>query len=184
MRQLTLYVNTLVQINGEKVGVAGLGYDISDISSIVTSRKIGEHGYLFLIDDSNRVIAHENNSYIGKQVSNINELSSFKNITNANKSSFTLSQIKLDGNDVYAGLMPISGMGSTLVAIQPKDEISSAINAVVIMSIIVSIVLAAIFLVLTLYFANWLSAKIRGVGDELLEMSGQGGDLHMFRRQR
>ncbi|QLJ10018.1 methyl-accepting chemotaxis protein [Pseudoalteromonas sp. JSTW] len=176
--QLTLYVNTLVQINGEKVGVAGLGYDISDISSIVTSRKIGEHGYLFLIDDSNRVIAHENNSYIGKQVSNINELSSFKNITNANKNSFTLSQIKLDGNDVYAGLMPISGMGLTLVAIQPKDEISSAINAVVIMSIIVSIVLAAIFLVLTLYFANWLSAKIRGVGDELLEMSGQGGDLH------
>jgi len=41
----------------------------------------------------------------------------------------------------------------------------------------VSVVLAGIFLVLTLYFANWLSKKIRRVGDELLGMAGQGGDL-------
>ncbi|MCF7499927.1 methyl-accepting chemotaxis protein [Pseudoalteromonas sp. L1] len=174
---LTLYVNTLVEIAGKRLGVAGLGYDISDISNIVTSRKIGQQGYLFLIDDSKRIIAHENDAFIGKQISNIASLSALQNVTSSKSDEFSLSQAELNGQQVYAGVMPITGMGLTLVAVQPKEEISSAINAVVLMSILVSVVLAAVFLILTLYFANWLSTKIRRVGDELLGMAGQGGDL-------
>ena len=174
---LTLYVNTLVEIAGQRLGVAGLGYDISDISSIVTSRKIGEQGYLFLIDDSKRIIAHSNDAYIGKQVTSVASLSALQSFLSSKHTGFTLSQVELADEDVYAGVMPIEGTGLTLVAIQPKQEISSAINTVVWMSIIVSVVLAGIFLVLTLYFANWLSKKIRSVGDELLGMAGHGGDL-------
>ncbi|RZF90697.1 methyl-accepting chemotaxis protein [Pseudoalteromonas sp. CO302Y] len=174
---LTLYVNTLVEIAGKRLGVAGLGYDISDISNIVTSRKIGQQGYLFLIDDSKRIIAHENDAFIGKQISNIASLSALQNVTSSKSDEFSLSQAELNGQQVYAGVMPITGMGLTLVAVQPKEEISSEINAVVLMSILVSVVLAAVFLILTLYFANWLSTKIRRVGDELLGMAGQGGDL-------
>jgi methyl-accepting chemotaxis protein len=174
---LTLYVNTLVEIAGKRLGVAGLGYDISDISNIVTSRKIGQQGYLFLIDDSKRIIAHENDAFIGKQISNIASLSALQNVTSSKSDEFSLSQAELNGQQVYAGVMPITGMGLTLVAVQPKEEISSAINAVVLMSILVSVMLAAVFLILTLYFANWLSTKIRRVGDELLGMAGQGGDL-------
>ncbi|MEQ5873396.1 methyl-accepting chemotaxis protein [Pseudoalteromonas sp. NFXS39] len=174
---LTLYVNTLVEIAGQRLGVAGLGYDISDISSIVTSRKIGEQGYLFLIDDSKRIIAHANDAYIGKQVTSVASLSTLQGFLSSKHTGFTLSQVELADEDVYAGVMPIEGTGLTLVAIQPRQEISSAINTVVWMSIIVSVVLAGIFLVLTLYFANWLSKKIRSVGDELLGMAGHGGDL-------
>ena len=174
---LTLYVNTLVEIAGQRLGVAGLGYDISDISSIVTSRKIGEQGYLFLIDDSKRIIAHANDAYIGKQVTSVASLSALQSFLSSKHTGFTLSQVELADEDVYAGVMPIEGTGLTLVAVQPKQEISSAINTVVWMSIIVSVVLAGIFLVLTLYFANWLSKKIRSVGDELLGMAGHGGDL-------
>lgn len=174
---LTLYVNTLVEIAGKRLGVAGLGYDISDISNIVTSRKIGQQGYLFLIDDSKRIIAHENDAFIGKQISNIASLSALQNVTSSKSDEFSLSQAELNGQQVYAGIMPITGMGLTLVAVQPKEEISSAINAVVLMSILVSVMLAAVFLIFTLYFANWLSTKIRRVGDELLGMAGQGGDL-------
>ncbi|MCP4584740.1 methyl-accepting chemotaxis protein [Pseudoalteromonas sp.] len=174
---LTLYVNTLVEIAGQRLGVAGLGYDISDISSIVTSRKIGEQGYLFLIDDSKRIIAHANDAYIGKQVTSVASLSTLQDFLSSKHTGFTLSQVELADEDVYAGVMPIEGSGLTLVAIQPRQEISSAINTVVWMSIIVSVVLAGIFLVLTLYFANWLSKKIRSVGDELLGMAGHGGDL-------
>ena len=174
---LTLYVNTLVEIAGQRLGVAGLGYDISDISSIVTSRKIGEQGYLFLIDDSRRIIAHVNDAYIGKQVTSVASLSALQSFLSSKHTGFTLSQVELADEDVYAGVMPIEGTGLTLVAVQPKQEISSAINTVVWMSIIVSVVLAGIFLVLTLYFANWLSKKIRSVGDELLGMAGHGGDL-------
>ncbi|MCO7205203.1 MULTISPECIES: methyl-accepting chemotaxis protein [Pseudoalteromonas] len=174
---LTLYVNTLVEIAGQRLGVAGLGYDISDISSIVTSRKIGEQGYLFLIDDSKRIIAHANDAYIGKQVTSVASLSALQSFLSSKHIGFTLSQVELADEDVYAGVMPIEGTGLTLVAVQPKQEISSAINTVVWMSIIVSVVLAGIFLVLTLYFANWLSKKIRSVGDELLGMAGHGGDL-------
>ena len=174
---LTLYVNTLVEIAGQRLGVAGLGYDISDISSIVTSRKIGEQGYLFLIDDSKRIIAHANDAYIGKQVTSVASLSALQGFLSSKHTGFTLSQVELADEDVYAGVMPIEGTGLTLVVVQPKQEISSAINTVVWMSIIVSVVLAGIFLVLTLYFANWLSKKIRSVGDELLGMAGHGGDL-------
>ncbi|MEO2279620.1 methyl-accepting chemotaxis protein [Pseudoalteromonas pernae] len=175
--QLTLFVNTMVNIDGRPVGVAGLGYDISDVAKTVTSRKIGDRGYLFLVDDSGRIIAHENSSYIGKNLSQVSALSALQSITENSASGFSLAQVELQDELMYAGVMPISGMGLTLVALQPEEEISGAINAVVWMSIIVSVVLAGIFLVLTLYFANWLSTRIRRVGDDLLDMSGQGGDL-------
>ncbi|WP_022946278.1 methyl-accepting chemotaxis protein, partial [Pseudoalteromonas ruthenica] len=175
--QLTLYVNTLVSIDGQRAGVAGLGYDVSKIANMVTSRKVGEQGYLFLVDDTQRIIAHENSRFIGKTVADVNQLAPLSSALSGNGSGFVLNETELDGEAVYGAVMPIEGTELKLVAVLPEHEISGAINSVIWTSVLASVVLAVVFLVLTMYFANWLSSRIRTVGDDLLAMSGQGGDL-------
>ncbi|MCG7545668.1 methyl-accepting chemotaxis protein [Pseudoalteromonas sp. MM17-2] len=175
--QLTLYVNTLVSIDGQRAGVAGLGYDVSKIANMVTSRKVGEQGYLFLVDDTQRIIAHENSRFIGKTVADVNRLAPMSSALTSNGSGFVLNETELDGEAVYGAVMPIEGTELKLVAVLPEHEISGAINSVIWTSVLASVVLAVVFLVLTMYFANWLSSRIRTVGDDLLAMSGQGGDL-------
>ena len=58
-----------------------------------------------------------------------------------------------------------------------KETQNNDINQVISFSVIASVVLAAIFIVLTVLFANSLSNSIRQVGEDLLQMSGDGGDL-------
>jgi methyl-accepting chemotaxis protein len=78
---------------------------------------------------------------------------------------------------VYIGVQDIRDTGLKLVAVLPSAEISGTINSVISFSVIASIVLAAIFIALTVVFANSLSNSIRQVGENLLQMSGDGGDL-------
>ena len=166
-----------MSIDGQRAGVAGLGYDVSKIANMVTSRKVGEQGYLFLVDDTQRIIAHENSRFIGKTVANVNQLAPMSSALTSNGGGFVLNETELDGEAVYGAVMPIEGTELKLVAVLPEHEISGAINSVIWTSVLASVVLAVVFLVLTMYFANWLSSRIRTVGDDLLAMSGQGGDL-------
>ena len=78
---------------------------------------------------------------------------------------------------MYIGLQDIRDTGLKLVAVLPAQEISSAINRVISFSVIASLLLTVLCIVLTVIFAKSLSNSIYQVGEDLLQMSGDGGDL-------
>jgi methyl-accepting chemotaxis protein len=174
---LTLFVNVSIEIDGKRSGVAGLGYDVSAISKMVTDRKLGQAGYLFLIDDKGMIIAHANTSLSEK---NINEIPSYKvisTLTQQHQQGFSFTKAVFDDQEVYIAVQTVRDAGLKVVALLPTTEVSGAINQVILISVAASVLLAIAFVIATVYFGNWLSVQIRKVGDDLLTMAGNGGDL-------
>ena len=175
--KLTLFVNVAVNVSGKRAAVAGLGYDVSAIASLVSGYKLGENGFLFLVDQSGMITVHRDLSLARKNIQQLPQYNEIAKLLTRHSSGFSLQQIELDDDEVYVGIQDIRDTGLKLVAVLPSAEISSTINGVILFSVIASIVLAAVFIGLTIIFANSLSNSIRQVGDNLLNMSGDGGDL-------
>lgn len=175
--KLTLFVNVAVNVSGKRAAVAGLGYDVSAIASLVSGYKLRENGFLFLVDQSGMITVHRDLSLARKNIQQLPQYNEIAKLLTRHSSGFSLQQIELDDDEVYVGIQDIRDTGLKLVAVLPSAEISSTINGVILFSVIASIVLAAVFIGLTIIFANSLSNSIRQVGDNLLNMSGDGGDL-------
>ncbi|MGO1616816.1 MAG: methyl-accepting chemotaxis protein [Oceanisphaera sp.] len=175
--KLTLFVNTLVEINGKRVGAAGLGYDVSAVVDLIANYKLGENGFMFLVDQHGMVAVHPELSLTRQNVDSIEKYAPVNQLLNQQQSGFSFERTELEGEDVYLAVQDVRDTGLKLVAVLPSAEISGAINSVISSSVWVSVALTAGFIALTVLFANSLSKSIRKVGDDLLSMSGNGGDL-------
>jgi methyl-accepting chemotaxis protein len=175
--KLTLFVNVAVSIDGKRAAVAGLGYDVSAIASLVSGYKLGQNGFLFLVDNSGMITVHRDLSLARQNIQQVPQYQGVAQLIKQHSSGFSLQQTELGGESVYIGVQDIRDTGLKLVAVLPSAEISSEINSVISFSVIASIVLAAIFIALTVLFANSLSNAIGQVGANLLNMAGDGGDL-------
>lgn len=175
--KLTLFVNTSVNIDGKRSGVAGLGYDISKISELVSSFKLGEQGSLFLVNATGLIVAHKDSNLIGKNIKDAGDFSAFASLIAQSSAGFRFGHQELSGAAIYYGIQDIRDTGLTAVALMPEEQITGAIDEVTAIAVGVSVVIAAIFIALTIIFGNALSQSIRRVGDDLLAMSGDGGDL-------
>ena len=175
--KLMLFVNTLVTIDGKPMGVAGLGYDVSSVVKIVSDYKLGENGYMFLVDQDGQVVVHPDINLTRKNTAEIENFAPVNALVTQHNAGFSFERAQLAGQDVYLAVQDVRDTGLTLVAVLPAAEISGAINEVISSSVWVSILLTAGFIALTVLFANSLSKSIRQVGDDLLSMAGDGGDL-------
>ena len=175
--KLTLFVNAAVTVDGKRAGVAGLGYDVSAIASLVSGYKLGQNGFLFLVDANGMIVVHRDLTMARKNIQQLPQYQAVAQQITQHSTGFSLQQVQLYDEQVYVGVQDIRDTGLKLVAVLPAAEISSAINSVISFSVIASIVLAAVFIALTVVFANSLSNSIRQVGENLLQMSGDGGDL-------
>lgn len=175
--KLTLFVNVAVKIDNKRAGVAGLGYDVSAIASLVSGYKLGENGFLFLVDGNSMITVHRDLALTRQNINDVKQYQGIASLVQQHSTGFSLSEATLNKQDVYVGVQDVRDTGLKLVAVLPAEEISGAINRVISFSVIASIILTAICIGLTVIFANSLSNSIRQVGDNLLQMAGDGGDL-------
>lgn len=175
--KLTLFVNTLVSIDGKRVGAAGLGYDVSSVVQLISEYKLGQDGYLFLVDQNGMITVHPDISLTREQLNAIDKYQPVSDLLNSKNSGFSFKLTQLEGKEVYLAAQDVRDTGLTLIAVLPSAEISGAINSVISSSVWVSILLTIVFIFGVVLFANSLSKSIRQVGDDLLSMSGDGGDL-------
>lgn len=174
---LTLFVNVSVNIDGKRSGVAGLGYDVSAISKMVTDRKLGQAGYLFLIDDKGMIVAHADTSLSEKNINDLPAYKAISSLTQQHQRGFSFTKAVFAEQEVYIAVQTVRDAGLKVVALLPTSEVSGSINQVILFSVLASVILAIVFVIATIYFGNWLSIQIRKVGDDLLAMAGNGGDL-------
>lgn len=177
---LTVYVNVLAKSpSGEVLGVAGLGLDVTDIIRLIKETKVGESGYMFLLDGSNTITAHKDDSLLNQPITDIPLFSGIaESISNSN-SEFSLLDGIVNDEEAYVAVTELKELGWKLVAVQPKSEIANKVNAVVRLSIISAIILGIIFVSLSIYIAKRVSRSITQIGDKLHNMSDSGGDLTM-----
>ncbi len=175
---MMVYVNILSKTaSGKILGVAGLGVDVSNIVSLVKNTQVGKTGYMFLVDGSDRITAHVNESVINKKLSDVSNYADVYQEIASNKGEYQLIESNVGGKDAYIAVTPLDNVDWKLVAVLPKAEITSKVNDVVLLSVTAALILAAIFILLSIYIANRVSKDVLRVGDELHKMSASGGDL-------
>lgn len=177
---LTVYVNVLAKsADGQVLGVAGLGLDVSDIIHLIKETKVGEEGYMFLLDGSGSITAHKDSSVLNQSLSDIPMFSAIASSIDDSEGEFTLIDGVVDNEDAYVAVTELKNLGWKLVTVQPKAEIAGKVNAVVQLSVILAVILGIIFVLLSTYIASRVSRSITQIGDKLHNMSDSGGDLTM-----
>ncbi|NVK24026.1 MAG: methyl-accepting chemotaxis protein [Gammaproteobacteria bacterium] len=175
---LTVYVNVAAKnAQGQVLGVAGLGYDVTSIIKLVESIQVGESGYMFLIDGNGTIMAHQDSNLVNKPLAQIDSYRDMANTINSSGAEFRLLDANIKNEQVYLATTGLDGLNWKLVTVLPKNEITGKVNAVVWQSVISGIVVAMLFIGLAIVITSRVSAKITQVGDKLKLMSASGGDL-------
>ena len=159
---------------GEFIGVQGMDVSLQGLTDIIANIKLGETGYLMLIEDSGNVLVDVKNAdYRFKQLSQVDN-GKYKQLANNNHGQF---EIDINGKDYLANIYTSQKLGWKFIGLVEKSEVMSAANATTITILVISAILIAVFILVASYISKLISAPIVEVSDGLTEISQGGGDL-------
>lgn len=147
-------------------GVVTADYDLSTIQDTIGKVRLGETGYAFLLDQEGLYIAHEDSSKVMNL--NINDDPRLSTLSSKLREvDLGLAPVALDGKQYDAYFLTLESTGWHLVVLAPIDELYSAVDAMVVKGIVVTLAvlfIAALFI--SLYSAS-LTKGIKGFAHNL-----------------
>lgn len=153
--------------NGNVLGVLIGRKDGNALSSITNDTKYGENGYAYIINGLGNVVAHPDKEKVLTQYNPIEAAKSDKSATSVGKlfekiltEKTGISSYNFNGKDLYASYEPISGTDWTLVITANEKEVLSAIPALQMTIIIVSVLILAISILATYIIGNSITKPI------------------------
>ena len=147
---------------------------LQGLTDIIANIKLGETGYLMLIEDSGNVLVDVKNAdYRFKQLAQVNN-GKYKQLADNNQGQF---EIDINGKDYLANIYTSQKLGWKFIGLVEKSEVMSAANAMTITILVISAILIAVFILVASYISKLISAPIVEVSDGLTEISQGGGDL-------
>ncbi|WP_440054500.1 methyl-accepting chemotaxis protein [Pseudoalteromonas sp. T1lg65] len=163
-----------VQINGRDVGVQGMDVSLKGLTKIISSIKLGETGYLMLVEDTGKVLVDAKHpDFRFKQLTDV-----------ANGTYQTLAEnlqglfeVEIDGVRYFANIYTSKLLGWKFIGLVESREVMANANAMTLSIIAISAILIAIFVAIASYISKLISAPIVEVSDGLTEISQGEGDL-------
>ena len=167
----TLFINYLMKVDGSPSAVAGIGLSLENMAQSIRQYRIGEQGVIFLVDAQGVIKLHPDTGLIGK---NLTELGPIDKNTLLAQAKFASTEYKKDGVDMLAASRYIPAIGWHLIAQVPSDEVFGALREVTWSLVMVGLVIAIIFMLISAGLIRRLIAPF-GQLAEMLEQIGQGG---------
>jgi methyl-accepting chemotaxis protein len=160
---------------GVIVGVQGLDVTLSTLTDILSNTKLGESGYLILIDDSGTVLADaktpENN------FKNIKDLSSplFSILQNSpNQDHFSTAHL---GVDVDVASYYSKALKWRFIGVIHSDEILAPAYSMSMTIAVIALIMVTIFIVIGFWLANRIVQPINRVAEGLRDIAQGEGNL-------
>ncbi|MFC0116604.1 methyl-accepting chemotaxis protein [Pseudoalteromonas xiamenensis] len=144
------------QTNG--VGLAGLAKSIDDMQAMLSKMTIEKTGFVFVVDSRGQVQLHRDASKVAKAT-----LSDFYGTSASrllNGQTFTVEEIKLNGEQTIVASSPIKGTALYVIAQVPSKEVFAGITTLQWQIVSFSIVIAVIASLLSFFLARTLSAPL------------------------
>ena len=159
---------------GRLVGAHGMDVSLNGLTEIVKKIRLGETGYLLLVENTGKVLADA--KYPEHTFQEFDEVSDgvFRSIANFNSG---LHEVTLDGDDYFANIYTSESLGWKFVGLVQKEEVMASANTMTITIIVLSIILIIVFVILGSYISRLISQPITEVSDGLTVISQGGGDL-------
>ena len=119
-----------VYLNGEIVAVAGVGSYLDTVHEAVLETVVGDNGYAFLVNHKGQVMvsgAESGETAVGgsscvdlRESMNAELALTVENMLNGQSG---LTQISLDGREVYLAYAPLKGLGWSFVTVMDVEEV-------------------------------------------------------------
>ncbi|MCF6436463.1 methyl-accepting chemotaxis protein [Pseudoalteromonas sp. MMG022] len=163
-----------IKDNGRVMGVQGMDVSLSGLTDIVKKIRLGETGYLVLVENTGTVLADASNAeHTFKSFTAISD-GAFTKISDYNSGTYS---IQVNGTEYFANIYTSERLGWKFVGLVQKSEVMASANNMTITIVAISAILIAVFVALSTYIARLISGPIVEVSDGLTVISQGGGDL-------
>lgn len=145
--------------DGKVIGAVGATLSINFLSENITSIKLGETGYPFVVDNEGMFIAHPNKEYILKV--NLKEQDGMEAITEKMLAHQTGTEsYTFKGVEKIAAFAPVKLTGWSVCATQNEAEFLAAANSMRNFILIIGAIFLALTILAVLYFARGITRPI------------------------
>ena len=177
-QKLTAFVNYLVTERGQDLAIAGLGYSVSQISKDILSNKIGETGFIFVTDNSGKVLIHpELTSLKQRQLQQLPGFQTASTKLLQTSPGYVFDKIERDGTEYYIASVGIPELEWKIMAMLPVSEPMESVNSVLAQTATFNIIITVLFIFFMVLIANRITQPIVEISNRMLQMAQRGGDL-------
>ncbi|WP_018692073.1 methyl-accepting chemotaxis protein [Algicola sagamiensis] len=155
-------------------GVQALDISLSNLEKTVAEVKIGEGGYLMLVEKSGKVLVDPRFSEHANNM--IEEISGGKYKEIANMSEGII-HIDIDGEDFLANIYTSEKLGWKIIGLVSMDEVMAPANNLTYTIIVIGLILLGVFMAIAVFLSRRLTKPIAMVSTGLEDISKGGGDL-------
>ncbi|MDN5308091.1 MAG: methyl-accepting chemotaxis protein [Eubacteriaceae bacterium] len=162
------------QITGVLVAVANAWF----LSDMTDDMVFGETGYTYIIDSAGTVISHPERELVENTFNPITEAENDSALTSLSETfSSALEQqtgtinYQYNGTDLYTSFAPVEGMDWIVMVEVQKDEILSAVPALVQTNTIISILILLVSIIICYLIARQLSTPIIAANKMIKEIN-------------
>ncbi|MBD9514813.1 methyl-accepting chemotaxis protein [Pseudomonas sp. PDM22] len=174
--ELALFIDQRVERDGKLLGIAGLGLEMRELSTLIRDFRFGRSGRVYLVKNDGQVQIHPDASLPkGRNLGDLIGASAASALLG--QQGFHSARFERDGEDYLAASLPLHDLGWTLVSEVPEAEIYADAREALAFSGLAGAVVALLCLALVVLMARSLARPIRQVTRALLEIGGGGGDL-------
>ncbi|MEN3186709.1 MAG: methyl-accepting chemotaxis protein [Atribacterota bacterium] len=161
-----------VVTEGKFRGIVGMTADTATLATLVSSIKLGQTGYGYLVDSQGFIIAHPDGNLILKQ--KVTETKSTElNVLGQRmlQGEEGFAEVKVEGKKELVAFAPVPLSRWTVVSTVPSEEIYGQVNALRNLVIFVIIGVAVLVALLSLWVSSRMSQGISRVKDVLNEVA-------------
>jgi len=167
-------VATVNDASGNVIGVQGMDVSLKGLTEIVKKIKLGEQGYIMLLQNDGTILVDPKNTQ--NTFKNINSLpgEAFQDIAKLNAGQLS---ILLDDVDYEVNIITSAALGWKFVGFVPKDEILMMSNAIISRMMLIEIIMLIIFIAASWQVAKLITDPIIQIKENLREIASGDGDL-------
>lgn len=163
---------TVTNAQGNIVGVFGLDVSLNQLTDLIKQIKLGDSGYLMLVEKGGNVLADPANP--AHNFKSLSELGgAYAELANAKG----LVEVEIDGTTYMANVWSSDKLGWQFIGLIERNEVMSRANSLTLQIAMVAVVLAIIFAVIGAGFAGLIVRPIRSVAGGLEGIAQGEGDL-------
>ena len=166
-------VHSVTDAAGQVVGVVGLDVSLKQMTELVKNIKLGDSGYLMLIEANGNVLvdpsdAKHNFKPLADLGGNYAELA---------RHGDGSTQIEIDGKVYMANIISSAGLGWRFIGLIEREEVMAGASNLTWLIAAIAAALAMVFAIVGASFAGVIVRPIRGVANGLQEIAEGEGDL-------
>lgn len=148
-------ISKTVESNGRIVGAIAIDIALEDLSNILSSIKVGENGFLHVIDSKGITVAHPNPEELSKE--SAKEMLWWNEVS---KGETGFGSYKINGKNEYIGYTTDPNRGWKIVVDLNQKELLDDTNRIKLNIIFLVIAMAVVSMILATFVVRWINKNI------------------------